>query len=345
MPEPADDLAAWGWRDPWPAVLAEHAPAGAEPGRVLRHDGVAVVLALATGTRQVFLAQGGDPVVVGDWVGVLDDRVVTILPRTSLLRRRDAIADEEQPLVANVDVVLVVCGLDRPVKPGRVQRLATLAVDAGAEPTIVLTKGDLVADPADLALIDAELAVAAPGTAVLTVSSVVGTGLDELHAVVQGRTVVLLGESGAGKSTLVNALLGDDVAATGRVRTGDAKGRHTTTARELHLLPDGGVLVDTPGIRAVGVWVEPDAVDATFDDVAELAAGCRFGDCAHGSEPGCAVHAAVANGTLDAGRLAAWHALRAEAVAAEVRLEAQARRRPDRRPGRPRPNDPPPIER
>jgi ribosome biogenesis GTPase / thiamine phosphate phosphatase len=195
-------------------------------------------------------------------------------------------------------------------------------------PAVVLTKADLVADPADRA--DA-VASAHPGLDVVATSAATGAGLGALRALVGDRTVVLVGESGAGKSSLTNALLGAEVMATGAVRSGDAKGRHTTTSREAHPLPDGGVLVDTPGLRAVGLWADRDAVAATFDDIDDLAAHCRFGDCTHGGEPGCAVTAAVAAGALAPERLEGWRALEREAEAAERRAQPHLQRAYGRR--------------
>ena len=167
-------------------------------------------------------------------------------------------------------------------------------------PVVVLAKADLAPDATGQA---AAVAGAHPGLDVVVTSAATGHGLDELRAVAAGRTVVLVGESGAGKSSLANALLGAEVMATGDVRAGDAKGRHTTTTREAHPLPGGGVLVDTPGLRAVGLWADREAVAATFADIDDLAAGCRFGDCGHDREPGCAVTAAVAAGELAAERV------------------------------------------
>lgn len=306
------DLARLGWDPRWAALLEDVAP-GATPGRVSRHDGAGLLLETAGGEERVMFAGRLVPEpAVGDWVAVRGGSPVAVLPRRSLLRRRSAMGDEEQPLAANVDAVLLVCGLDRPVRAGRIQRGATLAADAGAEPVVVLTKERRAgASPAAAAV--AALTGAAPGVEVLVTSVQEGLGLDELRAAVAGRTVVLLGESGAGKSSIVNALLGTDAAAVGEVRAGDAKGRHTTTSRQLHPLPTGGVLVDTPGIRAVGLWVDPDAVDNAFADVEEIAQSCRFADCGHDGGPGCMVDAAVAEGTLDPARVAAWLALREEA--------------------------------
>lgn len=326
----ADPLAPFGWGDPWIARLAELGPAGAEPGRVVRHDGVAVLVATEKGTASMrFLPTAVPAPVVGDWVAVVGGAVVATLRRSSLLRRQDP-AGGEQPLVANVDLLMIVCGLDRPVKQGRVQRSMALARDAGATPVVVLTKADVAAD-SEGAL--AAVEVANPGLEVLAVSVVAGEGIDAVRRRIGRATVVLLGESGAGKSTLVNALIGESVAATGRTRTGDARGRHTTTARQLHPLPGGGVLVDTPGIRSVGLWVDPDAVAATFDDIAGLAAGCRFTDCAHAAEPGCMVTTAVATGTLAPARVAAWRGLGEEAAEAS-RADELARRAYEHRVGR-----------
>jgi ribosome biogenesis GTPase len=330
-----ETLLPYGWGDRWVALFASATEArfDARPGRVVRHDGVAVLVAMEEGTDQLPVLASVDPVpVVGDWVVVDTDAgaVVGVLDRTALLRRQDPDGGE-QPLVANLDVLLVVCGLDRPVKAGRIQRSTALAWDAGARPVVVLTKADLAEDPAAAT---ADVEAGNPGIEVIVTSTIDGRGLDAVESLAAGRTIVLLGESGAGKSTLINALLGDEVIATGAVREGDAKGRHTTTRRELHVLPTGGVLIDTPGIRAVGLWVDPDAVVATFDDVEELADGCRFNDCAHTGEPGCAVAAAVEAGDLAPERLEAWHVLRLEAESAARRADEHARRSYERRFGR-----------
>lgn len=322
-------LYPFGWSDRWAALAATAADelgrTDTAPGRVVRHDGVAVLVAGADGEQRSLPWLGAlDPApVVGDWVLATGEIVVAVLARSSLLRRRDPHGDVEQALVANLDMVLVVCGLDRRVKPGRIQRVTTLAWDAGAVPVVVLTKADAVDDSDALA---AAVAAANPGVDVLVTSSATGAGVDEVRAACVERTVVLLGESGAGKSSLANAMAGTPVAATGAVRAGEAKGRHTTTARQLHLLPRGGVLVDTPGIRAVGLWADEAAVAATFDDVESLAGGCRFGDCAHAGEPGCAVTAAVDDGALDPARLEAWRVLRLEAASAARRADEHARR-------------------
>ena len=245
-------LRALGWDDDWARALAEVGPT-ARPARVLRHHGAGLVVALDDGPRTVMFTLRMDPEpTVGDWVALVDDEVVTILPRRSLLRRRASHGGGEQQLAANIDRLLLACGLDRPVKDGRIQRGTAIAHDAGAEPVVVLTKsaGPDSIDPEDAA---AEVRAGNPGVAVVVTSVREGVGVEVLHDLIAGKSVALLGESGAGKSSIVNALLGTEVALTGEVREGDSKGRHTTTTRELHLLVDGGVLIDSPGIREVGL--------------------------------------------------------------------------------------------
>lgn len=336
-------LTRYGWDDHWASQFTDYlaTPAAAEvdtptPGRVIRHDGAGLMVAIEDGpVRSMF----GPPLqprpVVGDWV-VLDRNhtPVATLPRLSLLRRRAAgTGEKEQAMAANVDLVLVVCGLDRPVRTGRIQRTITIALDAGAESLVVLTKADKV-QPGVAAEAEMIAAEVDPDLEVVTLSAKGGWGVDDLLERVGHRTVALIGESGAGKSTLVNALMAGEVALEGDVREGDSKGRHTTTHRELHLLDGGGVLVDTPGIREVGIWTDTDAVAESFGDIEELAEQCRFRDCAHQSEPGCAVLAAVADGTLAQERLDAWRALDAEAAAAEMRADVVERHRRNRQFGR-----------
>ena len=309
-------LRSLGWDADWERVLFE-LHGDARPGRVLLHHGVALVLAVPEGVETIMLTQRLHPApAVGDWVAVVGEEAVAVLPRRSLLRRRNAHGDGEQQLAANVDMVLLVCGLDRPVKDGRIQRGTAIAHDAGARPVVVLTKASR---PGDSVLVDpaaaaAEVREAHPGIEVVITSVKEGEGLDQLRSLIGSRTVTLLGESGAGKSSIVNALLGAEIAATGDVREGDSKGRHTTTSRELHLLPQGGVLIDTPGIRAVGLVADTDAVAETFTDVDELAETCRFADCQHAGQPGCAIDASIAAGEVSSERVEAWRRLRDEAA-------------------------------
>jgi ribosome biogenesis GTPase len=310
MPFPALD--PYGWNAHWAALLAHHP--GSLPARVVRHDGAGLLLATPDGVVAVLLARRLEPApTVGDWLAYRADELVAVLPRSSVLRRRSSGSDTEQVLAANVDVVLLVCGVDRPLRAGRIHRGATVARDAGAQPVVVLTKA-ATSDDADLMAM--QLEEWSPDLDVLVTSALEGEGLDALRELVRDRTVTMLGESGAGKSSLVNALIGKGTAATGEVRESDAKGRHTTTTRELHVVPSGGVLIDSPGIRSVGVWTDPDAVAETFDDIDDLALACRFTDCHHVTEPGCAVLAAVERGELGADRLETWRILRGEAEAA-----------------------------
>lgn len=324
MSEDFAPLAPLGWTARWAEELAR-VPGAAVPGRVVRHDGASLVVAGPDGIVDVQLSRRLDPEpTVGDWLAIVDGHPVAVLERTSLLRRQAAMRDVPQVLAANVDIVFLVCGLDRPVKSARVQRGAALAADAGAESVIVLTKAAQARDPDGVAQ---RIGRANPGIPIIVTSVREGVGVAELRDAARGRTVAMVGESGAGKSTIVNALLEKEAAATGAVRAGDSRGRHTTTTRHLHLLPGGGALIDSPGIRSIGLWGDPDAVEETFADVAALGDGCRFADCRHHTEPDCAVKAAVLEGVLAPERLAAWRALALETEANAKRRLAAARRR------------------
>ena len=261
---------------------------------------------------------------VGDWVAVHGERAVAVLPRrTAFTRTAAGRTSTAQVLVANVDVVLVVEALAGELRSRRVERYLAVAWSSGATPVVVLTKADLCADvPAAVA----EMTEVALGVEVLAVSALTGAGLDALRALLAGGcTAALLGPSGVGKSSLVNALLGAEVADTAEVRAADGRGRHTTTARQLHLLPGGGAIVDTPGLRELALHDDADGVDTAYADVTELAAGCRFRDCAHRTEPGCAVAAAIDDGALDPARYIAWRKLQAEAHRQLLRTDARAR--------------------
>jgi ribosome biogenesis GTPase / thiamine phosphate phosphatase len=312
--------------------------AGAVAGRVARVDRGACLVFTAAGSER---SPGVPGLVTGDWVALSGDVIAAVAPRRSAVTRADPSGAGEQVLAANVDSVFIVHGLDRPLRPGRLERGFVLAWETGADPVLVLAKADLVADPAAAA---AEAAALAPGVPVHLTSAFTGLGLDGLLSELDGshhgdtpgpgRTAALLGESGAGKSTLVNALVGAEVMPTAAVRSGDAKGRHTTTARHLVPLPDGGVLVDTPGLRQLGLWSGEAGLSATFADVEELAAACRFSDCAHGGEPGCAVAEALADGRLSPRRLAGYDKLQKELEHAEGRRAEHEKRAEDRRFGR-----------
>jgi ribosome biogenesis GTPase len=263
------------------------------------------------------LRHAGEHAVVGDYVELTDGAITAIAPRGGGVIRRGG---DEAPLAANVDQAWIVTALGRDVNPRRVERYLTLAAAGRVDPVVIVNKADLDPDPPlDQAL--GELRAVAPGVPVLPVSARHGTGLSTLQELLApDRTAVLLGSSGGGKSTLTNRLLGEERQATRDVRATDEKGRHTTTRRELIELPTGGALIDTPGLRAVPVTAEAVSAGA-FADVEELAQHCRFADCTHTVEPDCAVRAAVEEGTLDAGRLASYLRIAAEADAEQVRVE------------------------
>ncbi len=293
-----------GWDERVHALLGD--PSDDVPGRVVRVDLDSCQVATTDGETR---ARSRHPVAVGDWVRVhLDDTstVTCIAPRWSQVARRDP-TGLTQVLAANVDLVLVAVPADR-MSIARVEREVAIGWDSGAQPVVLLTKSDL--DTGDAARLLGERLV---GVDIVPVSSVTGDGADAVTRLLQpARTGVLLGPSGAGKSTLTNLLAGREVAATGEVREGDRRGRHVTSARELQVLPGGGVLIDTPGLRSLSLAEDHGGVAAAFPDIEELAAGCRFRDCAHDSEPGCAVVAAQESGTLDADRLANYRKLRRE---------------------------------
>jgi ribosome biogenesis GTPase len=287
----------------------------------------------ATLSGAVLSAAAADPTTsptVGDWVAVRrwpDGRVSLehVLPRRTLFVRAQVTpgSSQQQVLAANVDIALVVEGLHPEPDLGRIERFLALAWDCGAQPLVALTKADLVPD-ADAHRL--EVAAVAPGVDVVVLSAVTGEGLDALRAyVTPGVTLALLGPSGAGKSTLTNALSGEDRMPTRALRA-DGKGRHTTAHRELVPLAGGAALIDTPGLRSVGLTaMDGDGLDMVFADIDELAAACRFTDCTHGQEPGCAVLAAVDSGELEQRRLASWRKLQREARWMATRHDARLR--------------------
>lgn len=345
------DLAALGWNElvdaEWRAAMSTAQGRGGAarvvaPGRVVSTSRRFTYVATGREVVRATAALDLDPSpVTGDWVGIepgsQDDEpiVTTVLARRTELARRDPSGrSTAQVLAANVDVVMVVLGLDRPVKAGRVERSLVLARDAHATAVLVLTKTDAVVEATVRRVVERvhELAGDAP---VVAVSVRNGRGLRTLHSLLDDhRTVVLLGESGAGKSSLLNGLAGTTIQRTAEVRAGDAKGRHTTVTRDLVVLPTGGIVIDTPGLRGLGLVDAHDGLDATFAEVATLAAHCRFRDCRHDREPGCAVRTAVDDGVLPAGRLDRYLALQFELDESDaLRVDAE-RRRPDRAPAR-----------
>ncbi|MDX6376669.1 MAG: ribosome biosis GTPase / thiamine phosphate phosphatase [Gaiellaceae bacterium] len=321
-----DQLSALGFDVERTAELAQLG-SNLVPARVTRVDRGAVTVATADNAE---LRLAADDLAVGDWIALDGTSVQARLQRRSALVRnagdttRAAMAEEARVVAANVDVVLVVRALDMPVRPGRVQQLVALAYASGADVAFVLTKADCH-DHVARAIYEIELV--APGISVLAVSAVTGDGINELVTLIHGRTFVLLGESGAGKSTLVNRLAGEELLATAEVQRGGA-GRHTTTHRQLVVLEGVGVAIDTPGVRTAGFWGTAADVSKAFADIEELATQCRFADCAHGSEPGCAVRGVAAPERLEAYE----HTLR-EQRALEVRLDPRlaSERRKQRR--------------
>jgi len=313
-----------------------------QPARVIRASRGAVTVATSSDELPCITAgrlhPDGEigPPVAGDWVA-LDTRADTaviraILPRSGELnRRRAGTAERQQTVAANVSDVLIVESADRGPNRRRIERAVSVVFGGGASPIILLSKCELSTQ------LDEDLQrarEAAPFSEVIAVSAVRGDGMEELrHRLGPGVTSVLLGPSGAGKSTLVNRLLGEDRLAIGSVRRGDSKGRHTTTSSQLVPLPTGGCLIDTPGVRELGLWLAAEQVDAAFSDIEHVARACRFRDCRHLGEPGCAVRAATETGELDAARLESYHKLRREAEVHELRHDASRRheqRRTDR---------------
>ena len=330
-------LAQLGWNDEVAAQFEEHALAGLRPGRVaVQHRGAWEVAtedgdATVEITGRLHHAAGpGELPVVGDWVGLRDNQIDAVLPRRSKFSRKTPFTEvSEQVLVANVDVAFLVMSFDElDFNVRRLERYLTTAWEGGATPVVVLNKADLAED------LDgqiAEIEAVAFGVPVHVVTALSGAGIDVLLPYLAGaKTGVLLGSSGVGKSTLINALLGEGRLATGEVRE-DGRGRHTTSHRELLLLPGGGVLIDTPGLRELQLWEAEEGLEKAFADVTELVNQCKFSDCAHDTEPGCAVRAALADGSLPAERWESYLKLERELAHLErkfdPRLKAEERKK------------------
>jgi ribosome biogenesis GTPase len=334
--EGPDLIEQYGWSDQLAEAFADHARAGQIPGRVVvqQRDGYLVATnegdLRAKAAGALFHEAGeGDHPAVGDWVALSlnpTERTATIhavLPRRTIFVRRAADSLRKiQVIAANIDVAFVVTSLNADLNPRRIERYLAAAWQSGARPVVVLTKSDLSSNAQEQA---GEIAALAAGCPVLVVSAREGAGLDALLAHVgRGETCVLIGSSGVGKSTLVNAFLGEDRMATHAIRETDDHGRHTTSHRELVLLPGGGLILDTPGIREVGLIDADDGVSVVFDDIERLAQDCRFNNCGHASEPGCAVRAALEGGTLDPARWANFQKLGLELAAVEAKAERLA---------------------
>lgn len=327
-----------GYSPRWQALFASAAAEGAMPARVVRVSRGSALVATDAGiarakisARLLKAATGpADLPVVGDWVAVLDQgdldvlRMDLVLDRSSAITRGDpGRGSDKQVLAANVDTVFVVHPIAEAPNLRRIERELSLAWDSGAVPVVVLTKADLSID-ADAAR--AAVESVALGVDVLVTSALTPEGAEPLLPYISGhRTAVLVGPSGAGKSTLINALLGEERQATRAVRVNDGRGRHTTVARELFQMPGGGVLVDTPGLRALGLTGSEDGISSAFPDIEELSRSCRFRDCMHSDEPGCAVRAATESGDLAPERLASYHKLIGEAQDFAMRMHARLR--------------------
>ena len=325
-----------GWNDRFAEAFAPLAGHNREPARVvLEHTHIYRVacaeqelLGRVSGRLRHRAGSRPDYPAVGDWVVIestdaAEARIHAVLPRFSRFSRHAAgDVTEEQVLAANVDVVFLVGGLDGDFNPKRLERYLVVAWESGAMPVIVLNKADLVDDPARHV---SEVQSRAPGVAVHAVSAKTPETLDALRAHLgRGKTGALLGSSGVGKSTIVNRLLGQDLLRTRDVRISDSRGRHTSTARQLVVLDSDGILIDTPGMRELQLWDTGESLGDAFADIAELSAGCRFRDCRHVSEPGCAVRAAVERGELSADRFESYGKLAGEREHQQRQLDERA---------------------
>jgi ribosome biogenesis GTPase len=332
-----DDL---GWNDFFAAAFAPYAEQDLVPARVVAQKGLTQVSTgemetyadLAGKLRHELKGPGGAAgyPAVGDWVALRpstgDGRAVihAILPRKSRFSRKSpGHRTEEQVVAANVDTIFLVSGLDGDFNPRRIERYLTAAWDSGARPVVVLNKLDRCDDPEGCLLEAQSIAMGVP---VHRVSALTGENVGDLAAYLgPGQTVGLLGSSGVGKSTLTNRLLGREVQRTAEVREGDDRGRHTTTHRELFVAPTGGLLIDTPGLREIQLWEGDQGIESAFADIEELAEGCRFADCQHKGEPGCAVEAAAESGELPPERLESYRKLQRELRQIQIRHDEIAR--------------------
>jgi ribosome biogenesis GTPase len=317
----------YGWSDALQLAFEPYARAGHLPGRITVQQREANLVVTDVGTLSARLSgrlrhearEAGHPA-AGDWValsakaGEDTATIHAVLPRrTAFVRRAADSVQTLQVIAANIDVVFVVTSMNADLNPRRLERFLAAAWQSGARPVVVLTKADLCAQPEGQA---AEIATLAAGCPVVVVSARQGIGLCGLMShIAPGETCVLIGSSGAGKSTLLNTLLGEERMATQDIRAGDARGRHTTSHRQLVLLPGGGLVLDTPGIREVGLIDADAGLSMVFDDIELLAAECRFRDCTHGTEPGCAVRSGLDAGVLDANRWAHFQKLGLELAA------------------------------
>jgi ribosome biogenesis GTPase / thiamine phosphate phosphatase len=331
------NLLRLGWQPSLEQAFRPQHDAGLVPARVAEEHRDRYLLFLADGERDAEItgrlrftaASRFDLPAVGDWVaaqpsGDTQSFIHAVLPRRSLLLRKVAgELTEPQVLAANVDVLLLVTDADRDFNLRRLERYLTLARESGVQPVIVLNKADLNAAIADLVC---ETTAAVPGVPVLPISAKEGAGIDALAPWIgEGTTAALIGSSGVGKSTLINRLIGAERLKTFGVREGDGRGRHTTTSRQLILLPHGGIVIDTPGMREVQLWADEESLEAAFGDIEKRSLECRFADCQHEREPGCAIRSALEDGSLDRGRFESYRKLRREVRFLERRQSVRAR--------------------
>ena len=327
-----------GWNPRFAAYFAEYSQRGMCPARIVfeGRSNYRVITeygemsAVLTG-KLMHASEGREDLpVVGDWVAadILDESpkravVGAILPRVSVFARKEAGERvRQQPVAANVDTVFIASGLDGDFSLRRIERYLALAWESGALPVVLLTKSDLCADVESRIR---EVEDIAPGVFVHALSIIQQTGFDGIDDyLVKGKTVALLGSSGVGKSTIINYLLGNTVQQVNEVRENDSRGRHTTTSRQIFITPSGGLVVDTPGMRELQLWNASDGLGEAFRDIEEIATNCRFGDCRHESEPGCAVQNALRTGRLDPLRMESYRKLLRELHHLEVRQNKSA---------------------
>ena len=337
-------LEALGYSERWEELFGPHLSSGLVPARVIRSDRGSVLMVSPYGVSRAkpsarllkTVAGPAELPAAGDWVAarVADDLDVplieAVLPRASAITRGDpGKTSEVQIMAANIDIVFIVHPIAESPNLRRIERELSLSWESGAVPVIVLTKADLSSD-----VDGAQAAVEsiAFGAEVIVTNALAAEGLEPLLGhVTHHRTAVLIGPSGAGKSTLINGLLGEQRQATREVRLSDGRGRHTTVARELIQMPGGGVLIDTPGLRALGLTGSEEGISSTFPDIEQIASSCRFSDCSHDLEPDCAVQSAVESGVLPAERLASYHKLMREAQVAAAKTDVHLSAAEDRK--------------